>query len=118
MALVPPHQSRGKYCQGSGFLQGPCETSLGWVNAVFQDSQALALLTAEKQLFQLLEQLGALIQLLLEALGHVAIHVAGLQQLLKRLNHGAHMLTVNDTDVTAVLNLLSLKGEFPGLGLN
>lgn len=83
-----------------------------------EDSQSLAPLTAEKQLFQFLEQPGTLIQLLLETLGHVVIHAAGSQQPLERLHRGVHMLPVNDTDAVALLNLLPLKGELPGLGLN
>lgn len=75
-------------------------------------------LTIEEELLQFLQQLGALIQLFSEALGHAAVHVAGLQQLIERLNHGVHVLTVNDTDATAILNLLPLNGELPGLGLN
>lgn len=59
-----------------------------------------------------------MIQLLLETLGHGVIHVAGLKQLLERRDHGVHMLPVDDTDAVAILNLLSLKGELPGLGLN
>lgn len=81
-------------------------------------TRVLAPLTVEKQRFQSLQELSTLIQLLLEALGHTVIHVAGLQQLLKRLNHGVHVLTVHDTDAVAVLNLLPLKGQLPGLGLN
>lgn len=75
-------------------------------------------LTAEKQRVQRLQQRGTLSQLLPEARGHAAVHVAGLQQLLERLHHGAHVLTTDDTDVTAVLNLLPLQGELPGLGLH
>lgn len=83
-----------------------------------EDSQARASLTLEKQPLQPPQQRRALVQLLPEALGHAAVHVAGLQQLLKRLDHAVHVLTIDDADAAAVLYLLSLKGEFPGLGLN
>lgn len=79
---------------------------------------ATILLTAEEECFQFLEQLSTSIQLLLETLGHEVIHVARLQQLLERLNHGAHVPATNDADATAIFDLLSLKGELPGLGLN
>lgn len=83
-----------------------------------EDSQAGTSLTLEKQLLQLPQQRRALVQLLPEALGHAEVHVAGLQQLLKRLDHGVHVPTIDDADAVAVLDLLSLEGEFPGLGLN
>lgn len=99
------------------FLRGP-PTSPGSITDVSQDPKDLAPLTTEKQLFQFVEQLGTLIQLLLETLGRVVIHIAGPQQLPERLQHGVHVLTTNDTDAMPLLNLLPLKGELPGLGLN
>ena len=83
-----------------------------------EHSRARASLTREKQPLQPPQQRRAPLQLLPEALGHAPVHVAGLQQLLKRPDHGAHVLATGAADAAAVLHLLSLKGEFPGLGLN
>lgn len=106
--LLPPHPCREAQEVSKAQNQSPTYLRLNYLTP----------LTIEKQLLQSFQELSTLIQLLLKTLGHAAIHITGLQQLLKCLDHGAHVLTVNDTDVMAILNLLPLKGELPGLGLN
>lgn len=117
--LLSPCQGRGE--RGKG---GQCITSVqvhpGGPRSITDCLRIHqpAPLTTEEQLLQPLQQLCTLTQLLLETCSHTVIHITGQQQLCKCRNHGVHVLTVNDTEAMAILNLLPVKGELPGLGLN